>query len=81
MPKSKLHSILMAILGLISFTGFAQSSSTKTPVVTSKGVKVKEEAESSRLSIDNARKQTIASFNLFRDYSVTLDTLMATKGT
>ena len=81
MPKSKLHSILIAILGLISFSGFAQNSSTKTPVVTSKGVKVKEEAESSRLSIDNARKQTIASFNLFRDYSVTLDTLMASKGT
>lgn len=80
MPINKHLTIVTALFVLIFSTIQAQVSSNNTPpvTVTSKSVKPKE-SEASRLTTDAARKQTIYLFNLFRDYSVTVDTVLGNK--
>ncbi len=79
MQLNKIHTLVFIILGLSTLSVRAQGPSNGAQaVVSSKSVKVKE-PENPRTSIDNARKQTIALFNLFRDYSVSVDTILANK--
>ncbi len=79
MQQNKLLSLLSFTFLLCLHTAFAQTTSTNNSTVQigSKGAKKVETEPSSISSMDNARKQIMAAFNLFRDYSVSIDTLLS----
>lgn len=82
MPKNRQLSFIIFILVLINSSTQAQISNNNTPPVTvsSKSVKAKDQ-ETNRFTTDYARKQTISLLNLYRDYSVTVDTILGNKST
>jgi hypothetical protein len=80
MPLNKLLSISVFALFIFQQNAFAQATTnnSSTVQVTSKGVKKAVDGDPvPSTSMDFARKQTMSLFNLFRDYSVSVDTTMS----
>lgn len=78
MQLNKLLSILSITLVCNTVSMQAQNNNPSV-VVTSKGVQKTDILSTAFTSVDNARKQTMSLFNLFRDYSVSVDTVLSKK--
>jgi hypothetical protein len=80
------HKLLFFVIAVISFSASTQAQQPNAPktnsqvIVSPKGVN-KSESNAEALSPDRARRQLISFFNLFRDYSVTFDTLSTSTST